>query len=69
MSPNKALSLRLPEDKVAELAAVAQADGMDVSDAVREAIDTHIATRRADKDFGRRAKPGKGLSPSPGTDF
>jgi post-segregation antitoxin (ccd killing protein) len=56
MSPNKALSLRLPEDKVAELAAVARADEMQVSDAVREAIDNHIASRRADKDFQRRLK-------------
>lgn len=45
--PNKALNLRLPEAKVAELAAVAHADGMHVSDAVREAIDKHIASRRA----------------------
>ncbi len=56
MSPNKALSLRLPEDKVAELAAVARADEMHVSDAVREAIDKHIASRHADKEFQRRLR-------------
>lgn len=66
MSPNKALSLRLPEAQAAELAAVAQADGMHVSDAVREAIDRHIAARHADKDFGRRAKTGEGPQPLPG---
>ena len=47
--PNKALTLRLPEAQVAELAAVAQADEMHVSDAVREAIDNHIAARRAEQ--------------------
>jgi len=45
--PNKALNLRLPEAKVAELAAIAHADGVHVSDAVREAIDNHIAARQA----------------------
>ncbi len=54
--PNKALTLRLPEEKAAELAAVAQADNMHVSDAVREAIDNHIATRRADQDLQKRLK-------------
>lgn len=52
----KAMSLRLPEDKAAELAAVARADDMPVSEAVREAIDNHIAARRADKDFQKRLK-------------
>jgi predicted DNA-binding protein len=56
MSPNKALSLRLPEDKLVELAAVARADEMHVSDAVREAIDKHIASRHADKECQRRLK-------------
>ena len=52
----KAMSLRLPEDKAAELAAIARADDMPVSEAVREAIDNHIAARRADKDFQKRLK-------------
>ena len=52
----KAMSLRLPEDKAAELAAVARADDMPVSEVVREAIDNHIAARRADKDFQKRLK-------------
>lgn len=58
--PNKALSLRLPEEKVAELAAVAQADKMHVSDAVREAIDNHIAARRADQDLRKRPRGHRG---------
>ena len=40
----------------AELAAVARADDMPVSEAVREAIEKHIAERRADKDFQKRLK-------------
>jgi predicted DNA-binding protein len=52
----KAMSLRLPEDLAAELAAVAAADEMPISEAVREAIDKHIAARRADKDFQERLK-------------
>jgi predicted transcriptional regulator len=52
----KAMSLRLSDDQAAELAAVARADEMPVSEAVREAIDNHIAARRADKDFQKRLK-------------
>lgn len=54
--PTKAMSLRLPEDKAAELAAVARTDEMPISEAVRVAIDNHIASRRADKDFQKRLK-------------
>jgi ribbon-helix-helix CopG family protein len=50
------MSLRLPEDKAAELAAVARTDEMPISEVIREAIDNHIATRRADKDFQKRLK-------------
>jgi predicted DNA-binding protein len=53
---SKAMSLRLPENQAAELAAVARADDMPVSEAVREAIDNHIAARRGDKDFQKRLK-------------
>jgi predicted DNA-binding protein len=52
----KAMSLRLSDEKAAELAAVARTDDVPVSEAVREAIDNHIAARRADKDFQRRLK-------------
>lgn len=52
----KVTSLRLPEHMAAELAAVARADDMPVSEAVREAIEKHIAERRADKDFQERVK-------------
>ena len=53
---SKATSFRLPEPMAAELAAVARADGIPISEAVRQAIEKHIAERRADKDFQRRLK-------------
>jgi predicted DNA-binding protein len=52
----KAMSLRLPEELAAELAAIAETDEMPISEAVREAIDKHIAERRADKGFQERLK-------------
>ena len=52
----RAMSLRLPEAMAAELAAVARTDEMPISEAVREAIEKHIAERRADKDFQERLK-------------
>lgn len=52
----KAMSLRLPEEKAAELAAIARTDDMPVSEVVREAIDNHIAAKRADKNFQKRLK-------------
>ena len=52
----KVTTLRLPDFMAAELAAVARADDMPVSEAVREAIEKHIAERRADEDFQKRLK-------------
>lgn len=52
----KVLSIRLDEGVAADLAVVARTDDMPVSEAVREAIEKHIATRRADKDFQKRLK-------------
>ncbi|MGN6202868.1 MAG: ribbon-helix-helix protein, CopG family [Solirubrobacterales bacterium] len=52
----KAMSLRLPKDLAEQLAVVAEADEMPIAEAVREAIDKHIAERRADKGFQERLK-------------
>ena len=52
----KATSLRLSEPMAAELAAVARADGLPISKVLRQAIEKHIAERRADKDFQQRLK-------------
>jgi predicted DNA-binding protein len=53
---SKATSFRLPEPMAAELAAVARADGIPISEAVRQAIEKHIAERRADGQFQNRLK-------------
>lgn len=52
----KVTTLRLPDYMAAELAAVARADDIPVSEAVREAVEKHIAERRADDDFQKRLK-------------
>lgn len=53
---SKATSLRLSEPMAAELAVVARADGIPISEAVRQAIEKHIAERRADEEFQKRLK-------------
>lgn len=52
----KATSLRLPQEMATALAAVARADGMTISEAVRQAVDKYIASRRADRAFQDRLK-------------
>jgi hypothetical protein len=49
-------TLRLPNSQADELEAVARAEGMTVSDAVREAITEHIDRKRKDKAFRERLK-------------
>ncbi len=50
------MSLRLDEEKMAELATVARTDEMTVSDVVRQAIAKHVAVRRADPEFQERIR-------------
>jgi len=50
----KPMTLRLTDDQQAELAAVARVDGTSIADAVRCAIDEHIAARRKDTAFRQR---------------
>lgn len=52
----KAMTLRLRREQAADLEAVAAADGVSVSDAIRMAIDAHIATRRSDMAFQERLR-------------
>lgn len=56
MTATRAMSLRLAESQAAELAAVARTDEVKISEAVREAIDGHIAARRSDPDFQKRLR-------------
>jgi hypothetical protein len=48
--------VRLPGEMAAELGTVARTDEMSVSQATREAINRHIASRRADQAFQERLK-------------
>jgi predicted DNA-binding protein len=56
VTATRAMSLRLPESQAAELAAVARTDEVKISEAVREAIDKHIAARLSDPDFQKRLR-------------
>jgi len=50
------MSLRLPEELANEIAAVARTDDMAVTEAIREAISSHITNRRRAKDFKERLR-------------
>jgi hypothetical protein len=52
----KNMTLRLPAEQADELEAVARAEGISVSDAVREAIAEHIARKRKNKAFRERLR-------------
>ncbi len=52
----KNMTLRLPAEQADELEAVARAEGISVSDAVREAIAELIARKRKDKAFRERLR-------------
>ena len=56
MAKQKNMTLRLPASQADELEAVARADGISVSDAVREAITDHIERKRKDKAFRERLR-------------
>ena len=53
---SKTMTLRLDDELAATLELVAKADDQNLNDAVRSAIDTHIAERRKDKDFIERLR-------------
>jgi hypothetical protein len=52
----KVMSLRLSEEMAAEIAAVARIDGVAVTEAVREAIASHIDSRQTSADFRKRLR-------------
>jgi hypothetical protein len=54
MTDRKNMTLRLSAEQADELEAVARAEGISVSDAVREAIAEHIERKRKDKGFRAR---------------
>jgi predicted transcriptional regulator len=54
MSPQKAMSVRLPDSMNAQLNALARVDGVHVSELVREAIENYMARRASEKGFKER---------------
>jgi len=52
----KVTTMRLPEPMAKQLAAIARAEGIPVSEIVREAIGEHIATRCLDTDLIKRLR-------------
>ncbi len=56
MADQKSMTLRLSAEQADELEAVARAEGISVSDAVREAITEHIDRKRKDKAFRERLR-------------
>jgi predicted transcriptional regulator len=53
---SKVMSLRLDEELWKEIAAIARVDESSVSEAIREAVGKHIATRGSDPEFQRQVK-------------
>jgi uncharacterized protein GlcG (DUF336 family) len=52
----KAMTLRIPEERAAELEAVARAEGKSVNQTILDAVDQLIAERRKDKAFLTRVR-------------
>jgi predicted DNA-binding protein len=52
----KVSTLRLPESMAKKLAAIGRADGIPVSEVLREGIENHIAARFSDEEFKERLR-------------
>lgn len=55
-SKRKAMTLRIDTDTAEQLEAIAQVEGVPMSQVVREALLQHIEARRDDADFQERLK-------------
>ena len=56
MKDTKVISIRVPTELAGQVDAMARAEGVSVSEAMRAAAYRYIATRRADQDFKERLK-------------
>ncbi|HET7455072.1 MAG TPA: ribbon-helix-helix protein, CopG family [Solirubrobacterales bacterium] len=54
IGPIKAVSLRLPDELGADVALVARADGVPISEVMRLAAEQYVARRREDEEFQER---------------
>jgi hypothetical protein len=56
MEETKVTTVRMSAEQAAQLEAVAKVDDIPVSEAIRQAISTHIAERRKDQEFRERLR-------------
>jgi hypothetical protein len=56
MKASKVMSLRLSERQANEIAAIARTDGVPITEAIREAVAGHIASRRSSPEFQERLR-------------
>lgn len=56
MNNAKIISVRMPDELAEQIDAMARAEGVSVSEAMRAAAYRYIATRRADQDFKERLR-------------
>lgn len=56
MNDIKVISIRVPAELATQIDAMARAEGVSVSEAMRAAAYRYIATRRADQDFKERLR-------------
>lgn len=52
----KGFTVRLDQERAAELEAIAKVDGVSVAEEIRQAIDERIAARREDTEFQQRLR-------------
>lgn len=51
----KTLGIRLPDDLHSQFALVAQLDGLNLTDAIRRAVEFYVDAKRSEADFAERA--------------
>ncbi|HET7052443.1 MAG TPA: ribbon-helix-helix domain-containing protein [Solirubrobacterales bacterium] len=56
MNNTKVISIRMPDELAGQIDAMARAEGVSVSEAMRAAAYRYIAIRRADQDFKERLR-------------
>jgi predicted DNA-binding protein len=52
----KVMTLRVPESMAKQLGAVARAEGLPISEVLREGIEDHLAARCSDEEFKERLR-------------
>ena len=53
---SRATSLRLPESLAVDIGVIARAEGIPISEFIREALENHVSLRRSEPGFKERLK-------------